>query len=270
MPHPTLDPTPPTDNDHVVLYGHPASRVARNVWMLQELQVPFHNEITPFFSDHYDQLNPNRKVPFLQITPSHNDDDQHTITLYESMAINVYLLRRYASRSSLAPTTTKEWSQLYKWSLWSMTELDMLLFEGLMHVLSQPNNYSGYFDRTKSHARYERVLRELKFPLHVLDRALQDNKTGWMYGDAFSAIDLNVGSVAYWILLQPDPTRVLQDVPFVAAWLQRLRQRACFPLNELRKGKHQQVVKNMWAGKALQENAQQRVGRAGGTSFAKM
>jgi len=64
------------------------------------------------------------------------------------------------------------------------------------------------------------MLREVTLPWHVLIRALQDNRTGWMYGHAFSAIALNVGCVAYWILLQPNPTWMLQHMPFVAAWLQ--------------------------------------------------
>ena len=52
--------------DQIIIYGHPASRAARNIWMLNELNVSYENVITPFFSKKYDAMNPNRKVPFIQ------------------------------------------------------------------------------------------------------------------------------------------------------------------------------------------------------------
>ena len=266
--------------DQIIIYGHPASRAARNIWMLNELNVSYKNVITPFFSKKYDAMNPNRKVPFIQFvgtdgTGDDDDTEKKTIIMYESMAINLYLVQHFSSSSSssILPRSQQEWSQLYKWSLWSMTELDMLLFEGLMystrigHVLSQPHNYAGYFDRIKSTERYERLLRELQFPLKILNNVLQHNN-GWMDGTSFSVIDLNVGSVAYWILLQQEPKRILKDIPFVAVWLNKLKQRDHFPLNVIATKKS--IVKDMWKGEMIQQNAQQRNERAGKTSLSKM
>ena len=95
----------------------------------------------------------------------------------------------------------------------------------LNHVLSHPNNYSGYFDRAKKPRPVRSNAAGSNVALACLDPCLA-RQQDWMdvrpclFGHAFSAIALNVGCVAYWILLQPNPTWMLQHVPFVAAWLQ--------------------------------------------------
>lgn len=74
--------------------------------------------------------------------------------MFESLAINVWLVQNVMSLSSttksiLLPKDQYEWGYFLKWSFWAMTELDMLLFEGLMynpnatHILSREKNYEG-------------------------------------------------------------------------------------------------------------------------------
>ena len=58
------------------------------------------------------RLNPNGHIPVLQ------DGD---FVLWESMAINLYLARKYDK--GLWPKTVEGEGRAYQWSLWAMTEL---------------------------------------------------------------------------------------------------------------------------------------------------
>ena len=72
----------------IKLYGIPASRASRCLWMLEELGVQYENVPVNFIGEaqkpDYLKLNPNGKVPTL-------DDDG--LILFESLAINLHLAR---------------------------------------------------------------------------------------------------------------------------------------------------------------------------------
>jgi glutathione S-transferase len=81
------------------LYGIPGSRAFRNLWMLEELGVPYENVPTHFANGdtkkpEYLKLNPNGHIPTLV------DDG---VAYWESMAINLHLARKYDK--GLQPTT---------------------------------------------------------------------------------------------------------------------------------------------------------------------
>eukprot|EP00946_MAST-07B_sp_MAST-7B-sp1_P000668 g668.t1 len=182
----------------VVLYGHPWNRAARCLWMLRELSLPFELKRVALLSSEFDDINPNRKQPYMY-------DPGSAAPLFESMAINLHLVEEYGSGHDMYPRTAAERAALRKWTVWAQAELDMLLFEGMFyqraarsHPLWQPRNYLAYFDREKSPARLERIKRELRFPLSVLDRSLSASL--WLVGNRFTAADLNVASVAMWAL----------------------------------------------------------------------
>jgi glutathione S-transferase len=149
-----------------------------------------------------------------------------------------------------------------------MTELDMLLFEGLMHnprsthIFSREKNYEGYFDREKTTKRGDRILRELEFPLNVLENELKGTK--WLGGDHFTVTDLNVASVAYWIHFQGHERRdkILRKIPHTKAWLDRCMKRRHSPLSVLSK-----TSVGEWDWDVLQEGASKRCSRAGDVSF---
>src|SRR5262249_42043568 len=100
----------------ITVYGVTRSRTLRVLWMLEELGLPYEHVKTNFAtgdtrSPEYLAINPNGHVPALR------DGDT---TLCESMAINLYLARKYDK--GLWPRTVEDEGRTFQWSLWVMTE----------------------------------------------------------------------------------------------------------------------------------------------------
>ena len=252
----------------MVLYGHPHTRVGRVAWLLEELELPHTIEVIDFFSDQYDHTNSgNRRVPFLF-------DPNTESRLFESLAINTWLIQTYGSESTLTPANATEWGDLFKWSFWAMTELDMLLFEGLMynagvgHLLSNETYYMDYFDRTKTIARRDRIARELRFPIRVLDSALETGD-GWLMGDRFTIADLNVSSVAFWISLQDssdEPKPMAETFPYFGDWLARCMGRQTSPLARILRDRAAGDPRAQIDWDRAEASAEHRIGRSGPAS----
>eukprot|EP00931_Biecheleriopsis_adriatica_P118690 TRINITY_DN94035_c0_g1_i1.p1 TRINITY_DN94035_c0_g1~~TRINITY_DN94035_c0_g1_i1.p1 ORF type:complete len:255 (-),score=43.94 TRINITY_DN94035_c0_g1_i1:19-696(-) len=85
-------PLPPASD--LTLIGHPMNRTFRNVWMLEELGLPYN--LIPAWprSDEAKKANPFGKVPALK------DGD---FTMYESAGINTYLGDKFRSVRELVP-----------------------------------------------------------------------------------------------------------------------------------------------------------------------
>jgi glutathione S-transferase len=185
------------------LYGVPRSRAMRSLWMLEELGVPYENVKVDFVTgtkeaDFRKRLNPNGHIPVLQ------DDD---LVLWESLAINLYLARKYDK--GLWPKTVQDEGCAYQWSMWAMTEAEEPLLTALLNrVIFPPEQRSP----TKAADAAERF----KKPLGVLDGALAGRD--YLLGPAFSVADLNVASVLSWApLAQLD----VSTASNAAAWLDR-------------------------------------------------
>ena len=193
----------------IKLYGIPGSRAARSLWMLEEVGVPYENVPTSFIGDvkkpEYLALNPNGHIPTL-------DDDG--LVLWESMAINLHLARKYGAKAGLWPASEADQSRTVMWSIWGMTEVEPPLMKVLMNRAFLPEAQR----QADVAAQGER---ELQKPLGVLEGALA--KTPYLLGDAFTAADLNVHSILGWA-----PTMGRCDLsphPKVAGWLKRCGER---------------------------------------------
>ena len=197
------------------------TRTNRPLWMAAELGLEVKNVSLVLFDPEVDALNPNRKQPILV--------DEDGTTVYESLAINLYLLHKYGHGSDIAAKTAEEQGLILQWSMWAMTELDMRLFEAMMHTdslekaghpVANDAMYEQYFGRPRTPARYQRLVRELHWPLEALDAAL--TARAWLASDGrFTAADLNVSVVLSWVkFLGPE---VLAPFPALAAWLVRCR-----------------------------------------------
>jgi glutathione S-transferase len=182
------------------LYGVAASRAMRCLWMLEELGVEY--EHVPInFSDEcktpeYLKLNPNGHVPTLV--------DGDTV-LWESMAINLYLVQKYGG--PLQPKSVEEFGHTVKWSFWGMTEVEKPLLELLFHRAIFPE---GQRDRAVA----ERAWKELQKPLGILDDALGGRE--FLVGESFCAGDLNLASILAWLQLARAD---LDGVPNAQRWL---------------------------------------------------
>ena len=187
----------------IKLYGIPRSRTARVLWMLEELQVPYEQVPVSFIGEsrkpEYLKINPNGHIPALQ------DGD---LTLFESLAINLYLARKYDK--GLWPKTVEGEAKAYQWSIWAMTELEEPLLAVLMNRAFLPENQR---DAKKAADGAERF----KTPLNVLEGQLTSD---WLAGKEFSVADLNIASV-----LGRANLGGLELTPKAQAWLGRCTAR---------------------------------------------
>lgn len=195
----------------IKLYGVPASRAFRPLWMLRELDLPFENVPTHYATGDTRQaeflkLNPNGHIPVLV---------DGTTVLWESLAITLYLARHYGT-ASLWPSTIADEGRAFQWSFWALTEVEAPLLAVLTHRRILPPEHR---DATAASANEAK----LAGPFGVLEGALRGRET--LLGGAFSVADLNVASVVSWAI----PGGVdLTRWPQVAAWLARCTSRpAC-------------------------------------------
>jgi glutathione S-transferase len=193
----------------IKLYGITQSRAFRPLWLLYELGLPFEHIKLNFRGDDlkdptYRALNPNGRVPTLV---------DGELVLWESMAINLYLARKYGADAGLWPASIEDEGRAMQWSFWVMTEVERALLSVLMHNRVLPED-----QRNADKASRNRGL--LNAPFAVLDGALAGRDH--LAGDAFTVADLNVAAVMSWC----KPARVsLGDHPHLSAWLDRCLDR---------------------------------------------
>ena len=193
----------------IKLYGVPRSRTMRSLWMLEELGLPYENVKVSFVDEtrkpEFLKINPNGHIPVLQ------DGD---LTLWESMAINLYLARKYDK--GLWPKRVEDEGRAFQWSLWTMTELEEPVLTALLHRMFYPADQR---DPKKADDAAERF----KTPLGVLNGALAGKQ--YLLGDAFTVADLNVASVLSWA---PLAGLDLGGAPNAQAWFGRCTTRPAF------------------------------------------
>jgi glutathione S-transferase len=193
----------------LTIYGIPQSRAARCLWMARELGVP--HEVVPV---HYRvardapellRVNPNGRIPAME---------DAGFALFESMAINLYLARKYGAGSALVPRSLEEEALVDQWSFWVVAELEKPLVTLLVHAVGIRAVDEGTLAKARG---------DMERPLKVLDRHLSGRP--WLLGGRFTVADLNVASVLDW----QRPTKLdLSPHPRVADWLSRCLSRPAF------------------------------------------
>src|SRR6202008_300942 len=117
------------------IYGVARSRAFRTLWMAKELGLDYEHIKVDFATgdtrlpEHL-VLNPNGHVPVI-------DDDG--FILWESMAINLYLAKRY-DRSGLYPPRLEDEARAWQWSFWGMTEVERPLLTALLNRVVYPES----------------------------------------------------------------------------------------------------------------------------------
>lgn len=192
------------------IFGKPRSRTVRCLWMAEEIGLAYENVKTDFErgearTPEFLRLNPNGHVPALE------DGD---VRLFESLAINLYLARRYGG--ALWPHDAADEGRVFQWSIWAMTELEEPLLTALVNRRFLP-------EARRDAQRAARAAERARKPLGVLEGALDGRS--WLVGEAFGVADLNVASVLVWA---PMADIDLAPTPRVAAWLGRCTARPAF------------------------------------------
>ena len=188
------------------VYGVAQSRAARTLWMVEECGIPYEHVATHFAkdtkSDEFKAINPNARVPVI-------DDDG--VIVWESMAINLYLAKKYGGE--LAPKNPTEEAHANQWSFWVMTEVEKPLLNALFAR-------SGMMGMTKDEAQAMKYFEELRRPLDVLNAHLAKHE--YVLGKRFTVADINVAGVLKWAMAGRFS---LTDWPKVEAWLGNCAER---------------------------------------------
>ncbi|MGL4577185.1 MAG: glutathione S-transferase family protein [Burkholderiaceae bacterium] len=182
------------------IYGIAASRAIRTLWMAHELGLPYdHQQIhyQRLLQDDpdYGSVNPNLRIPTI-------DDDG--FVLWESLAINAYLAKKYADKG-LAPSGLQEEAKLMQWSLWAVTEVEPWNNQWGFHTMALP-------EPERKPALAAEALQKLDRPLKVLDAHLAAHPH--VLGARFTVADMNVAGCLYRGLWMP-----LDGYPHANRWL---------------------------------------------------
>lgn len=190
----------------IMIYGMPQSRAARCLWMARELGLAHENDPVHFQKTRESPAlfaaNPNQRIPALV---------DNGFTLFESLAINLYLARKYGAGTAFESPTLEHDALVTQWSFWAMTEIEKPLLALLMSTFG------------RSDGKEEEHKAALARPLKVLDSHLAGR--AFIVGTTFSTADLNVASVLSWAI----PAKLdLSPWPRVAEWLGRCTARPAF------------------------------------------
>jgi glutathione S-transferase len=203
------------------IYGLYRSRATRNIWLCDELGVPY--ELVPVVqadrpagpatakfpittrSPEFLKINPNGHIPSI-------DDDG--LVLHESLGINLYLAKKHGG--PLAPANIAEDGLMSTWTAWALTEVEPRSILVLYHRVSKPADQR---DPKIADAAVE----ALKAPFAVLNKALAD--TGYVVGGRFTVADINIAECVRYAMAAPE---LFEANPNVKAWLAKVQARPAF------------------------------------------
>lgn len=204
----------------LTIYGVYRSRASRNIWLANELGIPFRHvpviqqyrlkgELPPGMlhtrSPEFMAVNPNGHIPSIE------DDG---LVLHESLAINLYLARKHGG--PLAPKDIREEGLAAMWTLWAATEVEPHSILVLYHMAMRP-------PEERDPAIAAAAVEALKTPMAVLDKHLAAE--GFMMGGRFTVVDVNVAEVMRYCL----PAKVLWEAaPNASAWLKACHARPAY------------------------------------------
>jgi glutathione S-transferase len=182
----------------LTIYGTPRSRTMRVLWTAAELGLDYeHVPITvedPWLkSAEFLSVSPNGTIPAIV------DDG---FALAESMAINLYLTKRYAT-GRLYPESLDREASCWRWSLWAQGQLEPWIMQDARLA-------------TLRAAASDAMREEVERALRLLDATLADR--AFLLSEGFTVADLNVAGV-----LSPSRATKLDFARFgaVSAWLDR-------------------------------------------------
>ena len=190
------------------IYGVARSRAFRTLWMAKELGLDYEHFKVDFATGEtrtpaHLALNPNGHVPVI---------DDNGFILWESMAINLYLAKKYG-RDGFYPARLDDEARAWQWSFWGMTEVERPVLTALFNRAILPE---GQRDAAAADAA-EKTLAQ---PLRVLDGALAP--APYLLGQSFTVADLNVASILAWAR----PAQIdMSAFPKVAEWLRICAER---------------------------------------------
>ncbi|HKO92068.1 MAG TPA: glutathione S-transferase family protein, partial [Polyangiaceae bacterium] len=187
------------------------TRSLRAVWALQELDIPCELVTVNLLAGEHRQpaflkLNPAGKVPVLV-------DGERVLT--ESVAIVLYLAEKYPERG-LIPSEPSERAQLYRWLLFTVTELEQPLWRISRHTSLYPPDRRLPADITLAREEFLAMAAVL---------AGQLAERPFVLGDRLSAADLVLAYTLDW----GNELKLLEERAPLRAYLERMYARPRAP-----------------------------------------
>ena len=184
------------------IYGIARTRAFRALWVAKELGLDFEHLPIEIGDDgakspEFLAINPNGRLPVIV------DGD---FVLFESLAITLYLAKKYSS-GKLYPGTLEGEARAWQWSLWAVTEVDRGVNIWSLHAVRLP-------PAERNSALREEALKVLASPFKVLDAAVA--RQPYLLGNEFTVADLNVAAV-----ISRAVDMDLSAWPHLKAWLTR-------------------------------------------------
>jgi glutathione S-transferase len=203
------------------IYGLYRSRATRNIWLCDELGVPF--TLVPVIqsdraaSPAATGIPLNSKSPeFLKINPNGHipsiDDDG--LILHESLGINLYLAKKHGG--PLAPANIAEDGLMTTWTAWALTEVEPRSIQILYNRVAKPVDQ-------RDAKLADASIAALKAPFAVLDKALAES--GYVVGGRFTVVDINIAECVRYAAAAPE---LFEANPNVKAWLAKVQARPAF------------------------------------------
>jgi glutathione S-transferase len=194
------------------LYEFAPTRSIRARWMLQELGIDFES-ITVNLAAGED-----RRPDFLKINPAGKlpvlvDDD---LVLTESVAIVLYLAEKYPHKG-LLPTDIKQRSQVYRWLLFTATELEQPLWRIARHTALYP-------EHLRLTAEVSLARQDFTDMIAVMENHMQGHQ--FIVGDTVTAADFVCAYTLDWA----NEVSLLEGCPQLFQYMERMYARPNAPL----------------------------------------
>lgn len=189
------------------LYGFAGTRSQRALWGLKEVDADFEFiSVNLLEGEHkrpeFLRLNPAGKVPVLV------DGDR---VIPESAAIVLYLADKYPQKG-LLPTDLNERAQVYRWTLFAVTELEQPLWRITRHTLVYPPDQRLPADIELARADFATMAAILEEHLDARD---------FIVGDRLTVADCVTAYLIDWA----NEVRLIDAFPRLQAYLERLYAR---------------------------------------------
>jgi glutathione S-transferase len=200
------------------IYGVYRSRATRPLWLAEEVGLPF--EHVPVIQA-YRLGDPaaagcpvnTRSAEFLELNPMGSipsiDDDG--FVLHESLAISLYLARKYGGE--IGPKDVNEEALMIQWSLFAATSIETQALA----------IQSAKADTAEGKDKIAAAAQALERPFDVLEKHLAT--TSHMVGDRFTVADINVAEIVRYA---QGHTALFDSRPALKAWLAACQARAGF------------------------------------------
>lgn len=203
------------------IYGVYRSRATRNIWLADELGVPFTLIPVVQAGRVKDPLAANapmntRSPAFLAVNPMGQipSVEDNGLVLHQSLAINLYLAKKHGG--PLAPANTNEDGLMTMWSLWAAADVEPHAIQVMYNRVAKP-------PAERDAGLAERSVAALEKPFAGLEKELAGKS--YLVGDRFTVADINVAEVIRYAAAAPE---LFEKTPAVKAWLARCQGRPAF------------------------------------------